>query len=236
MASYNLTIEDSSPLISYAPSGAWQDATATNTAGLAYSGSSLHSTTAQGATATIQFNGTGIEIYGGHRPSYGTYTLTVDGETVESGTATDLGVVTQQLLGSASGLSNGPHTAVITSTGVGMDLDFMKLTTQVGAAESTTTSTVYDDADPAITYAGTWDTSNTPAYMNNTLHYSQSQGAAASLAFSGNGVAVYGTVSPDHANVQISIDGETTMVNVLSSSTAELHAQNTFLDVAVLHK
>ncbi|KAJ6594194.1 hypothetical protein B0H19DRAFT_53324 [Mycena capillaripes] len=89
MASYNLTIEDSSPLILYGPSGAWQDASSADTAGLAYSGSSLHSTTAPGATATINFNGTGIEIYGGYRPSYGTYALAVDGVTVASGTATN---------------------------------------------------------------------------------------------------------------------------------------------------
>ncbi|KAJ6594195.1 hypothetical protein B0H19DRAFT_1094383 [Mycena capillaripes] len=106
-----------------------------------------------------------------------------------------------------------------------MDLDFVNLITQVGTAESTTTSTIFDDASPAITYAGTWDTSNTPAYLNNTLHYTQSPGAAASLTFSGNGVAVYGTVSPDHANVQISIDGQTTMVNTVPSTIAELHPQ-----------
>lgn len=224
-SSFNLTIEDSSPSISYGPSGAWQDASAEDVAGLSYSGNSLHKTTAPGATATFNFNGTGVEFYGGYRPDYGTYTLVVDGQEVASGTSTNTGVETRQLLASASGLTNGPHTAVLTSTGVGMDLDFINLSTQVGAAGSTTTSTVFDDASPAITYAGTWDTNNTDAYLDNTLHYTQSAGAAASLAFSGNAVAIYATVSPDHANVQISIDGQSMLVNTQSSSIAELHPQ-----------
>ncbi|KAJ7187954.1 hypothetical protein C8R46DRAFT_1053165 [Mycena filopes] len=225
MASYNLTIEDGSPLISYSPSGAWEDASNADTAGLPYSGNSLHSTTARGATATVNFNGTGIEFYGGFQPSYGTYTLAVDGQTVTTGTATNTGVEVQRLLGSVSGLANGPHTAVLTSTGVGMDLDFVNLSTQVGAVGSTTTSTVFDDASSAITYAGNWDTANTDTYLNSTLHYSQDPGSAASLSFSGSGVAVYGTVAPDHANVQVSIDGKTTMVNVQSSSIVASHAQ-----------
>ncbi|KAJ7902147.1 hypothetical protein B0H14DRAFT_2670137 [Mycena olivaceomarginata] len=224
-SSFNLTIEDSSPLILYGPSGAWQDATAQDTAGLPYSGSSLHGTTAPGATATVNFNGTGIEFYGGYRPSYGTYTLSVDGKQVASGTSTSDGVETKRLLAAASGLPNGQHTAILTSTGVGMDLDFVNLSTQVGATGSTTTSTVFDDASSAITYAGTWDTSNTNAYLNNTLHYTNAPGSAASLSFSGSAVAVYGTVSPDHANIQVSIDGQMTMVNAQSSSIAELHPQ-----------
>jgi len=106
-----------------------------------------------------------------------------------------------------------------------MDIDFVNLSTQVGSAGSTTTSTVYDDASPAITYAGTWDTNNSPEYLDGTLHYTGSPGSAASLSFSGNGIAIYSTVSPDHANVQISIDGQTMLVNTESSTIAELHPQ-----------
>ncbi|KAJ6625888.1 hypothetical protein B0H10DRAFT_1782336, partial [Mycena sp. CBHHK59/15] len=206
-------VEDSSPLISYGPSGAWIDAPSNATNGLAYSGNSFHQTTAPGATATINFNGTGISFYGGRRPDYGVYTITVDGQTIVSTSATGPGVAAQQLLGSATGLANGPHTAVLTNTGVGMDIDWIDMQTQVGSAGSTTTSTIFDDSSPEMTYAGTWETSNTPSYLNGTIHYTQSPGAAASLPFSGNAVAVYGTVSPDHANIQISVDGKTTMVN-----------------------
>lgn len=80
------------------------------------------------------YSGTGISIYGGHRPEYGAYTFAVDGQTVSSGSATSTGIEIQQVLGSVSGLANGPHTAVLTSTGVGMDIDWANLATSVGSA------------------------------------------------------------------------------------------------------
>ncbi|KAJ7691259.1 hypothetical protein B0H17DRAFT_1063272 [Mycena rosella] len=224
-SSFNLTIDDSSPLILYEPSGAWQDALSTDTAGLAYTGGTLHTTAAPGATATINFNGTGISIYGGRRPEYGRYTMTVDGSVIVDSTATDTGIEVQQVLGSASGLTNGQHTAVLTCTGVGMDIDWVNVDTQIGSAGSTTTSTVFDDTNSALTYVGPWDTSDKAIYLNSTLHYTQAAGAAASLAFSGNAVAIYGTVSPTHNNIQVSIDGKTTMVNGGSTYTTALHAQ-----------
>ncbi|KAJ7495960.1 hypothetical protein B0H11DRAFT_1716032, partial [Mycena galericulata] len=217
--------DDSSPLIVYGPSGAWQDASSNDTAGLSYFGNSLHSTTAPGATATINFNGTGISIYGGFRPEYGTYQLTVDGTMVARGSATAPGIEVQQLLGSASGLANGPHTAVLTSTGVGMDIDAVNLDTPIGPVGSSTTTAFIDDSSPQVTYAGTWETSDNPEYANSTLHYTQNAGSAASLSFSGNAVAIYGTVSPQHANIQISVDGQSTLVNGGADYVSALHPQ-----------
>ncbi|KAJ7079072.1 hypothetical protein B0H15DRAFT_859012 [Mycena belliarum] len=225
MASFNLTIDDSSPLISYGPSGAWQDASSSDIAGLTYNGNSLHTTKAPGATATINFNGTGITLYGGRRPEYGRYTMTVDGRMITDSSASGGGIELQQVLGSVSGLANGPHTAVLTSTGVGMDIDWANVVTQVGSTGSTITSAIYDDANPAMTYAGAWQKVDSPSYMNNTLHFTQAAGAAASLAFSGNAVAIYGTVSPDHANIQVSIDGKTTMVSGGADFTRSMHQQ-----------
>ncbi|KAF7315678.1 hypothetical protein MIND_00083400 [Mycena indigotica] len=224
-SSFNLTIDDSSPLVSYGPSGAWQDASSKDTAGLAYTGGTIHTTTTRGATATIQFNGTGIEIYGSHRPSFGGYELSVDGKLITTGRSSSPGFEIQQLLGSATGLSNGPHTAVLTSTGVGMDIDWANVITQVGGAGSAVTTTVFDDANSAMNYAGNWATTNTDKYINGTLHYTQSPGSAASLQFVGNAVAIYGTVSPNHANMQVSIDGRPTLVNIPSSTISGLHAQ-----------
>jgi len=61
--------------------------------------------------------------------------------------------------------------------------------------------------------------------VDSTLHYTQAPGAAASLTFSGNAVAVYGTVSPDHAGIQVSVDGKSVIVDGGSDSTNGLHAQ-----------
>jgi len=221
-STFNLTIDDASPLISYG--GAWLDASASDTAGLAYNANTFHSTTAQGATATISFKGTGIEIYGGHKPTYGDYTITVDGKQIASGSASGP-AVQQQLLGSAQGLQNGPHTAVLTSTGAGMDIDWASVLAEVGPAGSKTTATIVDDANSAMTFAGNWSTASTSAYVNNTIHFSDTQGSAASLQFFGTGIAIFSTVSPNHANVQVSIDGETTLVQTQSSLMTAMHPQ-----------
>ncbi len=39
--------------------------------------------------------------------------------------------------------------------------------------------------------------------------FTQTPGASASLTFSGGAIAVYGTVSPDHADIVITVDGQT---------------------------
>ncbi|CAK5281331.1 unnamed protein product [Mycena citricolor] len=224
-SAFNLTLDDCSPLISYGPSGAWRDASSNDTASLGYFGNTYHSTNTTGATVTINFNGTGIEIYGAHRPEYGSYSMTMDGQSMGETSAASSAVQAQQLLGSATELANGPHTAVITSNGSGMDIDWVNLLTQVGVVGSTMTTSLVDDADPRVNYAGKWQTNNLNTYMNNTLHYSSTAGSAASLSFSGNAVAIYGTVSPDHANIQVSIDGQSQMVNTQASSISALHPQ-----------
>lgn len=78
-------------------------------------------------------SGTGISIYGGHRPNYGAFTISVDGQTIASGDASSPTATAQQLLGSASGLTNGPHTAVLTNSGgSAIDIDFVDVQSQVG--------------------------------------------------------------------------------------------------------
>ena len=39
--------------------------------------------------------------------------------------------------------------------------------------------------------------------------YTQTRGAYATVPFTGDAVAVYGTVSPDHADLQVVLDGKT---------------------------
>lgn len=61
----------------------------------------------------------------------------MDGQTVASGSSNIPQAAFQQLLGSVSGLANGPHTAVLTNTGGGpIDIDFLDIQTQIGATGS----------------------------------------------------------------------------------------------------
>lgn len=134
-----MTVDDSSPLISYAPAGAWVDTPDGDPLVQQYSGHSFHTTSTGNATATLKFNGTGVWVYGGTRTNYGVFTLTVDGRTVTLGTARRVSNSTQQLLGSASSLGMGEHTAVFQSAGSGaLDLDSILIESQVGTSEYVT--------------------------------------------------------------------------------------------------
>lgn len=56
--------------------------------------------------------------------------------------------------------------------------------------------------------------------------FSQEPDASASLRFTGNAIAYYGTVSPDHADISVSIDNETvTMPSGSSSHVSSVQTQ-----------
>ncbi|KAF8813846.1 hypothetical protein BYT27DRAFT_7180614 [Phlegmacium glaucopus] len=212
MASFNLTVEDSSPLITYSPAGSWIDTPADDVLATSYSGGSFHTTTTQGANATINFNGTGMWIFGGQRPNYGTFSFIVDEEFVTTGTAESTVPSTQQLLCAVSGLTNGPHTAVFSNTnGQPVDVDSIVFESQVGGPGSAVAFETFDDSDAAIAYLpapSAWQIRTAPTFFNDTLRSSQTPGASAIRSFSGEAVAIYGTVSPNHANVRVAIDGQ----------------------------
>jgi len=202
-------------MISYEPRGAWTD-TPDDVSIPLYSGSSFHTTTAQGATATFQFTGVGVSIFGAKRPNYGSYSLSVDGNATCTGNANAADVTAQQSLCSVAGLSNGLHTAVFTNAGGGtIDVDWIEFQTQIGPTGSTLKSTVVDDSDQLVSYlpsSSDWQVNQQPVYKNGTLHFTQVAGASASLDFIGEAVAIYGTVSPDHADMIVNVDGKSTVV------------------------
>lgn len=127
-------MDDSSPLISYSPSGAWIDTPSNDTIVKSYAAQSLHTTSQQGASATFKFNGTAVWLFGGMRFNYGTYSLQVDGKAVTSGSASSSDAKVGQLLASATDLTMGEHTAVLTATeGSPIDLDSVVFETKIGS-------------------------------------------------------------------------------------------------------
>jgi hypothetical protein len=139
--------------------------------------------------------GTGISIFGGNRPDYGTYTITVDGQVIKSGSSQSNDTDIKRTLGFMEGLPSGPHTAIIIHTGGGpIDIDFVMVQCNVGPSgyvfghyfcllhmiytlsfrRSQLISTVYDDNDQRISYlpsTGAWQTESDAAYMGGTLQY-----------------------------------------------------------------
>lgn len=136
-------------------------------------------------------SGTGLFVFGGHRSNYGTYSLSVDGQVVASGTSQSSDSSTRQLLGSVSGLPYGPHTAVLTNTGGNpIDIDSFDFEARVGPPgyllwfcgffvlffenilRAVAVKKTIDDNDSRITYlpsTSAWQTNQNSAFLDGTL-------------------------------------------------------------------
>jgi hypothetical protein len=200
-------VEDSSPLITYSPANVWIDGTGRqaavrhlpifanihclNVTFQPYSGSSFRTTSAQGAAASFDFNGTGVWLFGARNSTYGDYIISVDGQVVSQGNAGSSTAQFQTALGGTSGLPMGKHTVVLTNSGSGVDLDSVVFQTQAGSSgyvlsklthkvrflnimtgSATVTPVKIDDGDGKISYgpsSDTWNVAQNPSHFGNTL-------------------------------------------------------------------
>lgn len=64
-----------------------------------------------------------------------------------------------------------------------------------------------DDRSPLIKYEGAWDATDLEGTFMNTVHYSATSGASASLRFTGEEVAWISATGPDRGQAQVFIDG-----------------------------
>ncbi|KAM5540311.1 hypothetical protein V8D89_006130 [Ganoderma adspersum] len=119
---YTRLIDDSSPLLFFDPTSAWNH-TAEDGPDL-YVNSTYSSSDVSGATCTFSFNGTGFSVLGARKPNYGEYLILLDGGVQQFSNATAHQTEFGQVLGGASGLEDGLHTVVFMAAGGGpVDID-----------------------------------------------------------------------------------------------------------------
>ncbi|EKM54232.1 uncharacterized protein PHACADRAFT_210048 [Phanerochaete carnosa HHB-10118-sp] len=228
MASFNVSVPNSSPLIYY--TAAWLDTPVGDAYAANYTGRDFHATSISGATATFKFNGTGVWFYGALRPGYGNYSLSVDGNTVFNGSAAASSAVFDQFLGGSSQLGMGEHTAVLTNTGGGcVDLDSLVFETHVGAEDQQVASQTVDDTNPAITYLPSpseWSVASNPFFSNGSVHFTNLDGADVALSFSGDAIALYGGVSFDHGDYTVTLDGQKQTLNGANGQARIYHSKS----------
>lgn len=75
------------------------------------------------------------------------------------------------------------------------------------ASNTPASLTSVDDTDPAITYSGQWQTGTGNAKFGGSDHYTDQQGASASLTFTGSSITLFGAMAPWHGDLAISVDG-----------------------------
>ena len=207
------TIEDNSPLINYSPD--WQAGSSGDRLLDSYSASAFTLTSKSGASASFTFNGTGVTLYGAKRLNHDTYRVRIDDETypTQNGSVPDPGIF-QTSLFSETNLKQGQHTLVIEYTGPDgsyFDLDFITWQGDVGETEGGQLYVnTFQDSDPAFVYDSSWSdntsNANPGTYSGGRGHIATKPGAKATFTFKGDGVSLYGPVSPSGAPFTVQID------------------------------
>ncbi|KAI0684588.1 hypothetical protein BC835DRAFT_616767 [Cytidiella melzeri] len=211
MPVFNLTIDDTSPLIHYIDH--WSDSNHADDYWSAYSNGTFHSTDVYGATATLVFNGSAVYLFGAFRPNHDVYSVTLDGNvTVANGNSNSTASFFQSVLFQATDLDTHQHRLVLqnaytTPAPSYVDVDYVLVTSGDGNPDTQSFDTVLDDRNPNITYSSGWSAGGNSSYFNDSVHRSSHSGASAQIFFEGNAVTVYGTTSAVHAAFSVVLDG-----------------------------
>ncbi|QRV82728.1 hypothetical protein RhiJN_10743 [Ceratobasidium sp. AG-Ba] len=219
----NFTVDDYSPLIEYQGQrfDSFNISLALDPFGNLYRDKSFHSSHTNGSAATISFKGTAIYIFGAKRGNHGYYHVSVDGD---PGRQFD-GYAPQQPDGvdgvyqiplfARNGMADGEHTVTLTNIVNGnrpfVDIDYI-VWTQKGDV-SFDSKIVEDGGFQYSTPTSSWnDNNNVSGYRSQTSHSTTILNAAASLAFQGSEIFLYGGTGPNHGEFKVQIDNQQPLV------------------------
>ncbi|KAL1675917.1 hypothetical protein EV122DRAFT_253554 [Schizophyllum commune] len=206
-----MTIEDTSPIISYSPEWSPGDSSQDDSASQ-YSSGTFMATNSMGATISFTFNGSAIAIYGSKRFNHGRYQIKIDGDFVTEQDGHADPDQFQQELFSADDLDAGLHTVELTNLEQKfVDVDYVAWTSSIGDSSKVQDITVqtYQDTDEAFAYDANWSTkvSNAGTFLGGTGHTTSTTGSTAHFTFTGAGVTLYGPVGPSFGSYSVLLDG-----------------------------
>ncbi|TRM62865.1 hypothetical protein BD626DRAFT_496822 [Schizophyllum amplum] len=215
------TIDAFSPLIDYQPTDVWLRGGADgDTWTRRYKdGTFMLCGNDTGATATFNFTGTEVHIFGAYRSNSGPYSVVVDGVKSASmrtnGSAPEISDQLFQVeLFAAVNLTAGVHQVVLTnewddslpSQYTHVDIDYITFTSSIDSLDSTFVQT---DQTDYFSYSpdDVWATVTGDSDLNGgTGHSTPEPGASMSFAFNGDRVALYGTYGEGYAVYSAQLD------------------------------
>ncbi|KIJ39859.1 hypothetical protein M422DRAFT_32465 [Sphaerobolus stellatus SS14] len=226
MPSYDVTVDDSSPMVIY--SDGWIDSNFTTAPSTSYFGGTRHITGLKNANATLSFYGNGISVYGTRGTGYGSFSVLLDGQNQSASTSSsgNDSQQFQQLLFSKSDFVVSAHTVTIINDGNGdLDLDYVVFAAGNGDPTVEAMNITVDDSSSQISYSprSAWRSVENATYFDNSLRVSNTNGSEATFSFLGDAVSVYGTTGPDHGIFSVQMDNQSPML--LNASASESHTQ-----------
>ncbi|KAL1734883.1 hypothetical protein EV714DRAFT_280895 [Schizophyllum commune] len=219
-----MTIEDTSPIISYSPEWSPGDSSQDDSAS-EYSSGTFMATNSMGATMSFTFNGSAIAIYGSKRFNHGRYQnqivdradrvflqIKIDGDFVTEQDGHADPDQFQQELFSADDLDAGLHTVELTNLEQKfVDVDYITWASSIGDSSDAQDIIVrtYQDTDEAFAYDANWSTkvSNAGTFLGGTGHTTSTTGSTAHFTFTGAGATLYGPVGPSYGSYSVLLDG-----------------------------
>ncbi|QRV95867.1 Transmembrane alpha-helix domain [Ceratobasidium sp. AG-Ba] len=203
----NVTIDDISALIQYAPLGdVWKDSPTSDSGLGSYYDSTYHSAIQYGASATFQFDGIAVYIYAAKRFQHGAYSIQLDGKQVYNGTFQSNASVYKQLMYGVSGLNPGIHTLTCTnndpSNKTYMEVDYITWTTSMDASLTEVETTSIGVSNMTYSSMAAWkaDSDSEPTMITTT------DGASVTINFQGNGIELQGKTGLPYGAFSAQVD------------------------------
>jgi V8-like Glu-specific endopeptidase len=175
--------------------------------------STLHFTGNSGASASFVFNGSQFILTYTANTNRCSFNVRVDGALVTTVNAYNATLAWQRTYTSPV-FSSGVHTVSFENAGPSgiTDIDVIQIITPMGAG-------IYDDANTAWSYTGTWTTYSGSGPYINTLHYTGTVGSAASFMFKGTQFALNYTANSNRGPFEVWVDGaQVTTINAYSAT------------------
>ncbi|KAF9506400.1 hypothetical protein BS47DRAFT_1367411 [Hydnum rufescens UP504] len=159
--------------------------------------------------------GPALFVYGASGPDYGSYEVSIDGESIVLSAHASFNASSPHLLYSNSSLSYANHTLKLTNLGAQSTdqgaskflFDYLLATTQLAPSGATVTNTTIQETNPRLNFVGNWTTNTpNPAFSGGGSKYTREDGASVSLTFNGSAVYIFGDKVNDHGLFNVTLD------------------------------
>ncbi|PVF97874.1 hypothetical protein CPB86DRAFT_759419 [Serendipita vermifera] len=235
--SYNFTLDDSSPYIKYEPQNEWFDNVAGDADLANYFQSSYHFTATRGASASLNFVGTGVTVVGSKYMTHDAIEVRIDNQIIRGFNAFSSTHQYRTFLAQVRGLRFGNHTIKVINRGSSssstsvLDIDAFVIETRgrgdvFGDNAATIASgnktvdlplLMFDDSktqvgNNKITWSDGWEDDSTSlpntGFLNGTVHETNKKGSTVTFDFYGEGIQVIGGIGPNNTQYTVQLDSD----------------------------
>jgi hypothetical protein len=210
-------------------SGTWSHCSGPCSPNYGYNAGTASWSNSTGASVSVAFTGTGIDLYGARGSNVGIASVAIDGGTAVKIDGYASAAIGNQVLFSRRDLSRGSHTLTVTVTGTKRSASSGTYVTVDRADVIDEPSATVDDSTlgtdhDEMSYTGSgWAHCAKPCspaygYYNATASYSNVTNDQAAVTFHGTGVKVYLAKGTNTGKATITVNGSSTQVDTYAAT------------------